>query len=124
MERVIKLLSSKEEVLFAYIFGSAAREKASKLSDIDIGVYLDKSLSRDEMIEKIIELASELEPGIKVDMVLLNEASPSLAFEVIRGKPLFIRDENALKEFVYMTLKLYHDRRFYDLRWAKAILSR
>jgi len=52
MEKIVKVLSSKEEVLFAYLFGSAAKKKTSKLSDVDIGVYLDKSLSRDEMIKK------------------------------------------------------------------------
>jgi len=124
MEKIVKTLSSKEEVLFAFLFGSAAKKKTSKLSDIDVGVYLGRSMSREEMIEKIVEISSELDPNLKVDIVLLNEAPPSLAFEVIKGKPLLVRDKKALKEFVYMTLRRYHDRRYYDLRWAKAILSR
>ncbi|RLG41430.1 MAG: nucleotidyltransferase domain-containing protein [Thermoproteota archaeon] len=124
MEDIIKPLSSRKEVLFAFLFGSAARGEASSLSDVDIGVFLDPSLSEEDMLEVLMEIASQLKVGIKGDLVLLNKASPSLAFEVIRGRALVVRDERALKEFVHRTLKIYHDRRHYDLRWARRILSR
>ncbi len=124
LTRVMEALIRREEILFAYIFGSAAEQRDSELSDVDIAVYLDPSLPRTRMLEILAEIASELEPGLKVDLVLLNTASPSLAFEAIRGKPVVVRDEGALKEFVYRTLKVYHDRRYYDLRWARAVLAR
>ena len=41
MKKIVKILLSGKEVLFAFLFGSAVRERTSKLSDIDIGVYLD-----------------------------------------------------------------------------------
>ncbi len=124
MEEIIRSLYSFEEVLFVFLFGSVARGSTSKLSDIDIGVYLDPSLSREEMFDVLVDISSRLRPNVKGDLVLLNTAPPGLAFEIIKGKPLVVRDECAMKEFVYETLKIYHDRRYYDLRWAKAVLSR
>lgn len=124
LERVREALSQREEILFAYLFGSAAERRDSELSDVDIAVYLDPSLPRAKMLEVLAEIASELEPRLKVDLVLLNTASPSLAFEAIKGRPIVVRDKGALKEFVYRTLKVYHDRRYYDLRWARTVLAR
>ena len=122
--RVKEALIRREEVLFAYLFGSAAERRDSELSDVDIAVYLDPSLPRARMMEILAEIASELEPRLKVDLVLLNAASPSLSFEAIRGEPIVVRNEGALKEFVYRTLKVYHDRRYYDLRCARTVLAR
>ncbi|MDK2464640.1 MAG: nucleotidyltransferase domain-containing protein, partial [Candidatus Korarchaeota archaeon] len=91
LTRVKEALIRREEILFAYIFGSAAEQRDSELSDVDIAVYLDPSLPRTRMLEILAEIASELGPRIKVDLALLNTASPSLAFEAIRGKPVVVR---------------------------------
>ena len=38
---IVKYLRGKEEILFAYIFGSLARKTSNRLSDIDIAIYID-----------------------------------------------------------------------------------
>ncbi len=114
-----------EDVIFAYLFGSHARGKASKMSDIDVAVYLNPSLPPDVMWNTFLDIASRLSfRQVKVDVVLLNTASYRLSYEVLRGRLLFSRDERMRKEFVYRTLRTYLDRRYYDLRRANLIISR
>ncbi len=125
VEKIVKILKEYEEVIFAYLFGSHARGEAGKLSDIDIAVYLDPSLPQDAMWNTFIDIASRLSfRDVKVDVVLLNTASYRLAFEVLKGRLLFSRDEGMRKEFTYRTLRTYLDRRYYDRRRAELILSR
>jgi len=112
-------------VIFAYLFGSHARGEAGKLSDIDVAVYLDPSLPKDAMWDTFLDIVSHLSfRDVEVDVILLNTASYRLAFEALRGKLLFSRDEGMRKEFIYRTLRTYLDRRYYDLRRAEMILSR
>ncbi len=125
VEKIVKILKEYEEVIFAYLFGSHARGEAGKLSDIDIAVYLDPSLPQDAMWDTFLDIASRLSfRDVKVDVVLLNTASYRLAFEVLKGRLLFSRDEGMRKEFTYRTLRTYLDRRYYDRRRAELILSR
>ncbi len=125
VEKIVKILKEYEEVIFAYLFGSHARGEAGKLSDIDIAVYLDPSLPQDTMWDTFLDIASRLSfRDVKVDVVLLNTASYRLAFEVLKGRLLFSRDEGMRKEFTYRTLRTYLDRRYYDRRRAELILSR
>ncbi|MCD6244407.1 MAG: nucleotidyltransferase domain-containing protein [Candidatus Korarchaeota archaeon] len=125
IDRIKKVLEHRDEVVFAYLFGSVAKGEAGKLSDIDIAVYLDPNLSRERMHEIFIEIASELSfRDIRIDLILLNTANYRLAYEVLKGKLLFSRNEELRREFIYRTLRTYLDRRYYDLRRVNTILSR
>ncbi len=125
VERIVKILREYEVVIFAYLFGSHARGEAGKLSDIDVAVYLDPSLPQDAMWDIFLDILSHLSfRDVEVDVILLNTASYRLAFEALRGKLLFSRDEGMRKEFIYRTLRTYLDRRYYDLRRAEMTLSR
>ncbi len=44
--KLMDFFNKQEHVRLAYLFGSAASGKAGKLSDIDIAVLLDDSLSK------------------------------------------------------------------------------
>jgi hypothetical protein len=44
-----------------------------------------------------------------VDLVVLNKASPVLAFEAISGKNLLCKDPSFQAEFVSLTCRLYED---------------
>jgi len=86
-----------------YAFGSRAQEivarlkggksrSASEHADLDIAV---RSLGRRLTAKTRVELTIELEDLFnvpRVDLVVLNEASPFLALEVIRGELLCARD--------------------------------
>ncbi|EGD50225.1 DNA polymerase beta domain protein region [Thermoanaerobacter ethanolicus JW 200] len=69
----------------AFLFGSVAKGKATKESDIDIAVYLK------EYDEKFVYgLWNELEDLLKrdVDLIVLNIANATVAWEALRGKRL------------------------------------
>lgn len=125
VEKMVKILKGCEDVIFAYLFGSHARGEASKMSDIDVAVYLNPSLSPDAMWNTFLDIAGRLSfRRVKVDVVLLNTASYRLSYEVLKGRLLFSRDERMRKEFIYRTLRSYLDRRYYDLRRANLVISR
>jgi len=106
-ERLVPLFSRRPEVIAAYLFGSAAGGHVHAESDIDIALLVEKEkyekLDRAEpygyKAGMIAELAKALDTD-KVDLVLLHQASPLLANEVIsKGKLLFSRDGEARHEF-------------------------
>lgn len=80
------------EIDAVYLFGSRASGKSGSLSDVDIGVLLNmdrvkpKDLFRTRL--NLITQAMETCGRSNVDLVLLNEATPLLAYEVINGGKL------------------------------------
>lgn len=114
-------------VLFAYVYGSFAEGNRGRLSDIDLAVCFNQDLSRSERFDLRLRLSSEIS-GIcatAVDVVSLNDASLSLAFEIIKkGKVLFCKDRDVFVEKEYQVMKRYLDRRYYDLRRTEMVLER
>lgn len=94
--------AQRKEILLAYLFGSAAQGRVNKLSDIDIALLVDekrfKNLDAKEpygyKAAVIADLMGLLHKN-EIDLVLLHEAPPLLANEVISdGRLLFCRDED------------------------------
>jgi predicted nucleotidyltransferase len=76
-ERLVELLAADGRVRLVYAFGSAARDAAGPLSDVDVAVLLDRRLDWDAERELRARLAAVV-PA--VDLVLLGRcasASPS-----------------------------------------------
>ncbi len=112
-------------LLAVYVFGSRATEIAERVgggsvgeatastiaSDVDIGVQpaWERRLSAAERVELMLALENELRVP-RVDLVVLPEANPFLAAEVVRGELLYARDEIEESE-----LQLYYLRRAGDL---------
>lgn len=102
LKRVTDILVRDDNIIFAYLYGSLAKGKYHKFSDIDIGVYL-----RDPTPEKYsnIYLLFPENLGRNVDITLLNDAPPLLRYDIIKhGILLFSKDEKDRKNFVFHTL--------------------
>lgn len=105
--------ASRQEVLFAYLFGSVAAEKATSLSDIDIAVCLDPAFQEPSIgygyqSELITELSAMLET--RTDVVILNKATLALKFQVInKGVLIYNRDDYARRDFHEKTVRDYLD---------------
>jgi len=104
---------SKYPIQFAYLFGSRARGQALPYSDTDVGVYLDEP---NQAARFNIELAlmGELEHALHtdhVDVVVLNAAPPRLAYNIIKYKPIYSRDERARARIETAILSRYFDER-------------
>jgi uncharacterized protein YutE (UPF0331/DUF86 family) len=78
-------------------------------------LLLDPNQSRNERFELRLDLISQILQiihGDEVDLVVLNEASPLLAYEVIRGgKVLFCRNDMAKTQYEATTINRYLDWR-------------
>jgi predicted nucleotidyltransferase len=100
-----------------YAFGSRSQEIAGRLqcklsvpeqagSDVDIGILPTRS--RIWGPQKKVKLSQELEEFFhcrRVDLVLLPEAEPFLALDIIRGELLFTLDPDRQAEYELFVLR-------------------
>ena len=93
LEKVTSFLEARQEIIFAYVFGSFLDSYPLTFRDIDIGVYLKKKVS---LIDYQVKLSTELSEkvGLPVDVRLLNEAPERFVAKVLsQGKIIFNQDE-------------------------------
>jgi predicted nucleotidyltransferase len=113
-----EFFKQREFVELAYLFGSTAEESRGPFSDIDIGVYLSSRLTKNERIEKFLELTAELACFLKtdsIDLVLMNDSSPVINFEIIKSNvPVFIRDEDFKLDVEPKIMSLFLDRKYHE----------
>lgn len=96
------------KVVFAFLFGSAARGELAPLSDIDIAVYLSKENSRD-FFDLKLSLHADICRALRrndVDIVVLNTAVNLMLLEdIIRnGTVLYDRDMGVREAYEVRTL--------------------
>jgi len=91
------VLEADPRVRLAYVFGSWAEGKATSQSDVNVAIYVSGDLGwRD-----YVALKNKLEDatGRAVDLIVLNNAPPALAYRVIaRGEPILITDRNLMAD--------------------------
>lgn len=102
------------ELTAVYLFGSQASGKAGPLSDVDVAVLLDESRVAARRYFKLrLELMAEAAHACRrddVEVVLLNEATPLLAYEAVSGgKLLYERDHSARVSFEARVVQQYLD---------------
>jgi len=126
-EKTKELLGRERHVELAYLFGSAARGETGKLSDIDVAVYLNESLSSEERFKLQLRLMGELASALKtnkVDLVVMNDVPPTLNYEIIRFKPIYVKDMPKKVEVEHAIMSKYLDRRYYEKRMLETFLRR
>lgn len=120
--------SKQRHVKLAYLYGSAAKGKAGKLSDVDIAVLFDDSLSKKERFKLQLKLIGEIAALLKtdkVDLVDIDEAPLSLKFEIIKANcPVFVRNRMLKIDFEHEVMSRYLDRRYYEKRAASEYLKK
>jgi|SRR5215813_6358986 len=97
LEAIRRVLETDDGVLYALAFGSTARGDRHAASDVDLAIALRPGTARDA--QALGALASRLESagGRPVDLVLLDEAPPNVAYRIFRdGRVLVERDRQAL----------------------------
>ena len=118
-----------------YVFGSRAGEiynamdggglEPGRSSDVDIAVKPpgDRTLSVREKVELAVGLENLL--GVdRVDLVVLPEADPFLAVNIIRGERLFCRDDYEADDYELYVLRRAGDlARFERLRIERILDS-
>lgn len=110
----LKITFRRNEVVFAYLFGSQATGKAAKNSDFDFAVMLSEKMNDKKRFDirlKIFSEASRILKSDKIEVVVLNdEKSPLLKFVIIKeGKVVFEKDHPARVDFEFRTMNEYYD---------------
>lgn len=110
---------NRENVAFAYLFGSQAQGRATKLSDIDIAVYFTPEKWHPIEYEEEIfylgedEIWSDLEKLLKkdIELLVLNRVSATISASAIRGIPLAINDWGLYLDFMLTVTREAEDFR-------------
>ena len=99
---------NRKDVAFAFLFGSQAQGRATKLSDVDIAVYFYPQQRHPVEYEEEVfyqgedEIWSDLETILRreVELLVLNRVAASVAASAIRGIPLVINDWGLYLDFM------------------------
>ncbi len=99
---------SKEDILLAFVFGSAAANRLTSESDVDIALLFSHKPGYFQVMKMKAVLAAAV--GREVDIVLLNDSSPIIRMQVLKnGKLLKKKNDAAYSDFVVRTVKEYDD---------------
>jgi predicted nucleotidyltransferase len=113
-QKLADFFKLREEVLFAYLFGSRAKGTSTPASDIDVAVYVGsfpESAGFGYQAELMDELMQTLGRG-DVDLVLLNTAKPLLRYHVVRhGRVIFCCSHRERTAFHEKAVRDYQDIR-------------
>jgi predicted nucleotidyltransferase len=122
-------LTRHEDVVAAYLFGSAARGELRDTSDVDVGVLVLEPpggrSSKGTLASMRFPLQADLQESARrpVDLVVLNHASPDLVHRVLRdGVLLLERDRSARIRFEVASRNEYFDILPYLKRYREAAL--
>ena len=115
------ILIKYEDIIFAYIFGSYAKDNIRKDSDIDIAIYLKDSIDTYRYLDMKMKLSEAIRR--EVDLVILNDATPMLKYEIYKNNILlFTKDKSIENKYKVKTLFEYNDmKRYLDLSYEKTI---
>lgn len=120
-------LNKYPEVIAAYLFGSTASDKARFGSDVDVAVFFEEKLSKEEKFDLRLTLIATLEDvlSIEVDVVDLSAVSLTFQHQVLRtGKLLFERDKQQRIAYEVRLRQEYFDFRPYIEHYQKTVLKR
>ena len=121
IKKASDFFSQRDDVLFAYLFGSYANSRATPRSDIDIAVYLLDSVC--DSVNKL-DLVDDLSTALRtdgLDLVILNKAPITLAKRVLE-KHIVLIDKNPTDRHQYESLIM---RKYFDFSiLEKEILER
>ena len=119
-----RALEPLAEVKAAYLFGSHASGRARPDSDIDVAVLLGAVPAPDEKKAKLGQLIEALSRELSaavLDLVILDDVSPKLAFHVLKhGRVVFERDPVLVHRFRVRTYDLHADYAPVE-RWFRAV---
>ena len=97
LQKFIDKIGDSGQITAFYLFGSYAAGRPTTMSDIDLAVLFDKAVEREHYLAERLRLMGELSTILgtdAVDLVVLNESPPGLAYRVIRdGELLFATEE-------------------------------
>lgn len=112
--KLLKKLTSFPHITFALLFGSYANGSNKYLSDVDVGIFVDKPIDLFAQGEIIATLECAL--GKKIDLVILNDlykSNPKLSFNIANNhQVLFCQNDALYADFKANSWKYYFDVKY------------
>lgn len=110
IKKASEYFNQRSDVLFAYLFGSFAGNRATAHSDIDVAVYLDNDVYDSKKKMDLVHGLSMYLQEDTLDLVILNQAPITLAIRVLQNKNVLIdRDPLKRHRFESLTMRKYFD---------------
>jgi uncharacterized protein len=136
IQKELPMLCRRFGIEILYVFGSRAGELRCAIeadgnlrpggsSDVDLAVKMSQGqrLAIREKVNLAIALEDLLGVG-KVDLVLLSEADPFLAVNIIRGERLYCVDEDGADDYDLYVLRRAGDLARFERERIEKVLSR
>jgi predicted nucleotidyltransferase len=102
------VLAAREEIILAYLFGSAADGRLTPDSDVDVAVWAARTLDTETRMELIRDLGRTT--GRAVDLVdLASTGVPLLQQVLTTGRELLCRDRAAKERLIIRMLNDVED---------------
>jgi predicted nucleotidyltransferase len=124
-QELIAYLEAQPAVLAAVVFGSAAVGRLRPDSDLDLAVLFAEGRVPDAFAA--LELRAALEQRLcrDVDLIILNQASPILAFQVAKnGRLITCKDPHAYQLYAMRLISEYADFKRIRRPIEEAIINR
>ena len=117
---------NKREVIAVYLFGSYAEGKERPLSDIDIGILLDRmehSTIKEVKNKFIVELSRILRKDIH--LVILNSASEELIRQIfLKGKCILVSDLKKTSQYKMVMLAKVAEFLYYRTQMQAGLIKK
>lgn len=122
VEIIINALKPREEIKFAFIYGSFYDPQGDNLPfrDIDVGVYT-QGINEKTAVYYEFDLSEQLSTLVKmpVDVRVINFAPLTFQFHVVRGQLIIDNDEDPRCEFMEHVARHYLDMKPLYIRAIK-----
>lgn len=121
-DKVVEILGAKENVVFAYIFGSFVTEEC--FQDIDVGIYAPEAPGTSPLTLEL-KLEAELEAALRmpVDVRVINGAPLTFVYNVIKsGEVVVDRDATKRDDYEGLICKEYFDFQYLRKEYLREIV--
>jgi len=108
IERLSRGLAGVDGLLAAYLFGSQARGVARPTSDLDVAVLFSHA-PEGELVAAALDKCQDALLRDDVDLIVLNGASPIMAFESLSGQRILTNSPNEVAAFESLVAREYED---------------
>ena len=126
-DEIRKVLASEDDVLFAYLFGSAAACDTIPQSDIDLAIYLRPS-SSEQYLKREAELTGAFTSALRrpdVDVHILNALPHVLQYEVLKeGTLILCKDPLERVEFETRMMLRFFELKPYIEEYRSLLIER
>lgn len=114
-KEISQILGQKQGVLFAYLFGSRARNTQRSQSDVDVAVYLsDQVLKENKFYPEHLAKDIEKTINIPVDVRCLNHQGLIFLHQVLKHGEILVNNDNKKRvQFESRVYDEYLDFKYY-----------